>query len=149
MDDATWPTLGRDLAKMLVGAKIGFGSSRRVYEYELDKEIVIKEEGRYGSFQNIMEWEVWQAVKDTKYAKWFAPCITISGNGLLLLQKRVEPLPRAQYPKKIPAFFTDKKYQNFGMLGKQLVCFDYGTLHRYTLTQLAKKMQKADWWDEK
>lgn len=142
-----WPTSARDIHDLFVGEELGRGSSRVVYQTEHDKNAVIKFEEGAKSFQNVLEWEVWHAVKDGPLAKWFAPCLDISSNGIWLIQRKAEIIPHAQYPEKIPTFFTDTKYKNFGVIGKQFVCFDYGSMHVRTLSYLKKTMRKADWWE--
>lgn len=95
-----------------------------------------------------MEWEIWEIVQYTKYAKYFAPCVAISQNGQFLIQKRAEQIPRAQYPKTIPSFFADIKYENFGKIGKNFVCIDYGTMVIRIMNNIIegpKKYRKADW----
>lgn len=145
-----YPTTTRDLAWLFLGKLIGSGLSRTVYEYEQDKTCVIKYEHGEGRWQNILEWEIWNTVKDTKLAKWFAPCIDISPNGHFLIQKRAEKVPKSFFPKEIPALFGDLKYDNFGMIGKQFVCIDYGTVHIPAINKMLtmKKLKKADWWEE-
>lgn len=123
--------------------------TRDVYECLQDKECVIKHEPRGDSFQNVLEWEVWNSVKGTKFAKWFAPCIDISGNGLYLIQKKAEMIPESDYPKKIPHFLTDLKFKNFGKIGKQFVCVDYGTTVCLSISKsLTHETKKAKWWKE-
>jgi len=98
-----------------------------------------------------MEEEVlfeWMMVKDTNIAKWFAPCVAISDCGMFLLQKRIEKIPKNQYPKYIPSFFGDLKYGNFGMLNGQFVCCDYaGFILSSMAHKWSGKLKKADWWD--
>lgn len=140
---------GKELAKLVAGDRIGFGMSREVYEYELDRSLVIKLEMGAKRFQNVKEWEFWEEVSMTPWAKWFAPCVEISPSGLFLIQKRTTPAPKHKFPDKIPAFLSDLKYSNFGLLvekgQERLVCHDYGSL---VLTNgFSKKMKKADWSD--
>ncbi len=148
MNTDGWSTDAKDLHSLVIGDKIAYGSSRHVFESLLDKTTVIKVETRSGYFQNVLEWEVWTTVKGTKYEKWFAPCVAISSNGMILIQKKVEMIQKASYPKKIPSFLADRKYTNYGMLGKQLVCFDYGTIHIKAFEKAEYKMEKAGWWEE-
>lgn len=145
-----YPTSAKELAWLFLGKVIGVGMSRSVYEYTLDKTLVVKYEHGESRWQNIIEYEIWQTVKDTKMAKWFAPCIDISPNGHFMLQKRAEKIPKGFYPKKIPTMFADLKYDNFGMIGKQFVCIDYGTAHIDALNRALKmkKTKKADWWED-
>lgn len=113
---------------MMAGEKIGSGIGRHVFEYLPDKSLVIKFELKCKSFQNVMEWETWQATQFYgPVRKWFAPCVSISDCGTILLQKRTHSRPREKYPGKIPAYLTDTKYSNYGFIGNQLVCHDYGT----------------------
>lgn len=142
-------TVTRDFMELFLGRKLGQGMSRSVYVCRQDEEHVLKIELSAGRFQNVIEWEVWETVKETKYKKWFAPCVAISPCGTILIQKRAEQLPKNQYPKKIPAFFRDIKYQNFGMINKQFVCLDYGTAHIEALNRyLNGKLIKASFWNE-
>lgn len=147
-----YPTGARDLAYLFLGPLIATGMSRTVYAHEQDKTLVIKYEHGNARWQNILEWEIWQCVKDTKAAKWFAPCIDISPNGHFLIQKRAEKLPKHYFPKKVPVMLGDLKYDNFGMIGKQFVCVDYGTAHITALNlslEVKKiKMKKAKWWED-
>lgn len=136
------PVLQRDLFHMLCGAQLGEGVGRIVYEHSFDPTVVIKFESNAGSFQNVIEWETWQRVKNADLAKWFAPCVAISPNGSVLVQKRT--CKPTNYPDKVPSFFTDIKLENFGMLGKQFVAHDYG-LHLLMENGMSTRMKKANW----
>jgi hypothetical protein len=143
------PISAREFADLILGDQIGLGMSRNVYNHKQNPDLVIKHEVGQG-FQNAIEWRVWESVEHTPMAKWFAPCVSISPNGVFLIQKKVKTLPilnKDKYPKEIPAFFSDTKYTNFGMLGKNFVCFDYGTFN-LVRNCFTKKMQKAKWWEE-
>lgn len=143
-----YPTTSRDLAWLFIGHYIGAGVARTVYKHALDPSLVIKYEHGNETFQNILEWEIWNTIKDTKLAKWFAPCVAISPNGHFLIQKKAEMLHKDQFPSHVPALFTDLKYQNFGRIGKQFVCFDYGSAHIHAINKALKlvKLKKTDWW---
>lgn len=132
------------LKDLLIGKKIGSGCYRDVYQCKLDYSLVVKIEKDKGDFHNIREWQIWKEVEYTDNAKWFAPCVSISPDGKVLIQKKVEIGRKKDYPEKIPEFFTDIQVPNFGFIGKQLVCLDYGS------TKIArsfndKKLKKADW----
>ncbi len=150
MDDILGSTtITRDFIGLFLGKKIGAGMSRTVYLCREDTSCVIKIESASKRFQNVLEWEIWETVKHTKLKKWFAPCIAISDCGTVLIQKRANAINKEQYPKKIPAFFGDTKYQNFGMIGKQFVCLDYGTCHIPAINKgLGKQMKKSKFWEE-
>lgn len=140
------PISAREFGDLFLGKRIGKGVSRAVYENRQDKTTIVKHEIGQG-FQNAIEWELWKIVKNTQYAKWFAPCVDISPNGVFLIQKKVEFPARARYPKLMPAFFSDFKYTNYGLLYKQFVCCDYGGLEVLLCTGLTKRTRKAHWWE--
>lgn len=137
----------RELADLFLGEQIGHGIHRTVYEYNLDKSLVVKHASGNG-FGNQIEWEIWEAVKDCpEIAKWFAPCVSISPCGLWLVQKRVEFPDHKEYPDRMPAYFTDFKYRNYGKIGKQFVACDYGQLAVFALNGMTKRMQKPHWFE--
>lgn len=138
--------VARDLWALTTGREVGSGVARRVFAYHPDPSLVLKVEDGAGDFQNVAEWHVWQAVKDTKWAKWFAPVHSISANGALLLMKRTEPAGLSDYPARLPVFMTDIKRSNFGMLDGQLVAHDYGTVPLVMLgTGMSARTRKVEW----
>lgn len=140
--------VGRDFINVFCGGKIGEGMSRVVYKNRLDPTTVIKVERDAGNFQNVVEYMFWQEIQWYKpMAKWYAPVVSISPCGIVLIQKKVEPTSYKDYPKKVPAFFRDIKHENFGMLDGKLVCFDYGT--SLFSKGFSKKLKKADWGSSK
>ena len=137
-----------DLKELLLGKALGIGIHRKVAVYKLDPTLAIKCAIECPNI-NVLEEEVWQTVKETNIAKWFAPCVDISPCGMFLLQKRVEHRPRKEYPKMIPVFFTDTKYSNYGWLNGQFVCCDYAsTISTSMAHKWSGKMKKANWWGE-
>lgn len=150
---ATWKAIAewgnvtrRDAIEMFVGARIGGGMSREVYECSLDKSLVVKIETGYASFQNISEWKIWNALSETKAATWLAPCVSISATGAVMLMKRTEPLQVKQLPKQMPAWLTDFHMANYGMLNGRVVCHDYGTADSVVIgLGASKRMRKPDW----
>ena len=145
MSDNT--AIHRDTFWLMCGNRIGSGMSRVAYTCEFNSDWVIKVEDRAQSFQNVREWEAWQWVKDHPEARWFAPCLHISPNGSVLIQRRtITPRPK-EFMDRMPVFLGDFKRQNYGMLDGKLVCHDYGTnmLMEHGRSQ---KMRKVEWWDE-
>lgn len=133
-----------DLFRLVADKKIGSGIAREVWSMSLNRDFVMKIESGAESFQNVAEWETWQKVKYTAYARWFAPCIKISSCGTILIQKRTSPVLKTMLPAKVPSFFTDLKKENWGMIGNRHVCHDYGI----TLLMekgMTKRMQTAHW----
>ena len=136
-----------DLKDLLLGQDLGIGIHRVVGVYKPDPTLVIKCAIEYPNI-NVLEDEVWMAVKDTSISKWFAPCVAISPCGMFLLQKRAEMRPRSEYPKLVPNFFTDLKYANYGWINGQLVCVDYASMISTSLThKWSGKLKKAFWWE--
>ena len=103
---------------------IGSGVARKVYNSPLFPDCVVKIENTAGSFQNVIEWNTWLNVKDTKRAKWFAPCVAISPCGGILIQKKTQPA--VKFPTRLPKFLGDTKPSNYGMYQGRFVCHDYG-----------------------
>ncbi len=134
----------RELFDFVCGEKLGSGLSREVYEFVFDPSYVVKwQRGTQGSFQNVNEWTIWNAIKEWEWgAKFLAPCKMISPVGSWLLMKKTEPLPKDfVLPTILPEFLTDFKPENFGLLDGNLVCRDYGlTIHNFT-----KKKKRCHW----
>ncbi len=136
-------TISNDLFSLCVGSLVAVGSSRTVFRAS-NPEFVYKFETSAHSFQNMMEWETWQIVKDTKHKKWFAPCSAISDCGTVLAQVYCRDLEINELPEELPAFFADVKRDNFGIYKNQIVCRDYGN-HFLIDRGLTNKMIKAEW----
>jgi hypothetical protein len=147
------PTACKEALRLLCGEHLGGGMSREVYACALMPEYVVKVETDARRFQNVMEWEVWQRVKDTPASRWFAECRWISPSGVVLIMERTRVPGPKDYPSKVPVWFTDLKRQNWGMAksnksGKEfLVCHDYGTSLVIENGTTTKRVKKAEWWD--
>lgn len=136
----------KELFWLIAGDSLGSGMSRSTYQCKINPNWVIKAEEGAGQFQNILEWQTWQEVKETDFAKWFAPCVHISACGSVLVMERTAPPTPAEYPELMPVFLTDFKRPNYGILGGRIVCHDYGT-NRLMVTGMTKRMKKAGWWE--
>lgn len=136
-----------DLFQLLTdrGRLIGSGISRHVYPYGLDPtRLVIKFE-QEENHQNVTEWQIWNRVEHTDLAKWFAPVEAISPCGRILIQRRTMPCQTdRKLPDRVPAFFSDIKIDNWGMLKGKPVCHDYG-FHLMLEKGMTKRMKKAYW----
>ncbi len=128
---------------LLAHNRIGAGVAREVWDSRILIDSVIKVEETSRSFQNIAEWQVWESVKHTEFAKWFAPCEHISPCGTVLVMAKTTPAHK--YPDKMPVFLTDLKHANYGMYKGRLVCHDYG-LHLLHELGMSNRMRKADWY---
>jgi hypothetical protein len=110
------------------GKKLGRGTYRNVYAMKGSPDYVLKIELYQGlrTFANVTEWRNWSDNRLWIWlAQYLAPCLWISEDGKILIQRRVTFKEKKHYPKEIPALFTDTKIQNFGWIGNQFVCCDY------------------------
>jgi hypothetical protein len=134
-----------DAFNLLCHNKLGSGIHRDVFECRIDHKLVVKVETalpwRY--FANVLEMKFWNDNQHcTAIAKWLAPCEYLSPDGLILLQRRCEPLRNSdELPAKLPSFLTDVKKDNYGLLDGRLVCFDYA-LH---IPSPSTRPRKAVW----
>lgn len=135
-------TVATDLLRAFCGEVVGSGVARTVYECTVRPDLVVKVETVSASFQNVMEWELWQKFKDNKsVSKWLAPCELMSPCGTVMVQHRTTPLARDRYPAKLPEFLTDQKWSNYGMIGDRFVCHDYGMIR----ARVQLQMLKTEW----
>ena len=87
------PIIQTDFIKLFCGKCIGNGCYRQVYEHKFDDSLVIKIECADNKvFCNIREWTIWSELPENEMKRYFAPCIDISENGLILIQKRTKPI---------------------------------------------------------
>lgn len=137
----------RELFRTICTKVIGEGSSRETYSSFVLPGHVVKVEDRAASFQNVIEWTVWQNVKTMpSVAKWFAPCDWISPGGSILLMRKTTPVPDGSFPTKLPEFLTDFKPSNYGMYQGNFVCHDYGLLSVGT-NFLSRRLVPVTWSD--
>lgn len=146
MNDHFKTALAQDLLGMVVGRYDGYGTYRAIFDHATDASLIVKVENQSQSFSNVNEWNVWQAVKETKLARWFAPCVDISPRGIVLIARRCKPIPREMLPDKVPAFFTDLKVENWGLYEGRPVCLDYGC-HLMLERGMTTKLRAARWTD--
>lgn len=132
-----------ELARIVLGKKIGEGCYRKVFLNMLDPYTVIKIEEDSRSFCNVKEWEIWQHVEHHASHKFLAACKYISPCGSVMIQERTSPIPMHDLPKKIPSFLkSDLKSENWGWsLKKHPACHDYANARLIDHLRLVK----VDW----
>jgi len=135
-----------DFVSSFCGKLLGCGIGRQVYEFALDHEKVIKIETSAQSFQNTIEWETWRNLKDTPSAKWLAPCHWISSSGIVLVMQKTRPFCPGEEPEQMPAWLSDFKRENYGIIDGKPVCHDYGTNLLLNHGAFTKRMQKPSWY---
>lgn len=115
-----------DALALILGDPLAEGMDRVVFEHRQDPSLVVKIETRDGDlFQNVIEWVTWNDLRETRFAKYLAPCHAISPNGRALVMTRVEPLEEGRQVR-LPSFLTDLKVCNYGLLEGRVVACDYG-----------------------
>lgn len=114
------------------GRVLGAGKSRVVFELRGLPDFVIKIAHRTNAGEhNRDEWAHWKTASEDE-KKWLCPCKAIYDNGIYLVQRRGEPVTKAQVAqalKRAPCWVKnrdDKKHQNFVMLDGRVVFCDYG-----------------------
>lgn len=133
--------------KRLCGNLLGTGLNRDTYELKQAPDKWVVKIQKSDGFDNVKEWILWSEMMYVESLnKWFARSLMMNVPGTFLIQERVDMTrPRKDFPRHIPAFFTDLKYENFGFAGDQLKCVDYGCV---MLTKFLdeKKLRYAKWW---
>lgn len=135
----------KDAFDLLCGKLLGEGIHRKVYACRLRPELVVKveicEDWRY--FANVLEMKFWNDHEHYfKVAQWLSPCEYMSPDGRILLQRRVTPIyDRSALPEKLPAFLSDVKIENFGLLDGRVVCMDYAM----TIPNPSTVLKKVHW----
>lgn len=128
-----------------LGTLMGEGCSRYVFQHPEKKDRVIKiDVGQMLS--NATEFNVWNDIKDIpEVAKWFAPVYECTPDGRVLIMAKADMnRDLAEYPKMIPSFLGDVKWNNFGFIKNQFVCVDYG-INKLYVTGAKVKLVKANW----
>lgn len=137
--------------KTLCGELLGTGCYRDVYVFKQFPDYVIKIERDMstGNFANAMEFRNYINNKDWNLLSgWLASCELINVTGSVLIQERVywDGKRRKDYPKYVPAIFTDLKLKNFGWIGERFVCCDYSFFPVFIIMVGKNKMKYAKWW---
>lgn len=141
MNNATF----EDAFNLLCGKKIGEGIHRDVFECRLRSDLVVKVEAEtdWRYFANVLEMRFWSdAQYCEKISQWLAPCEYLSPDGRILLQRKVRKIADiSELPRQVPAFLTDLKADNFGVLDGRIVCVDYAM----TITSPRTTLKFANW----
>ena len=135
-----------ELFKLLVDKKIGTGVYRTVYSLKFSDTKVIKvANDEQGEVENAREAVLWEDLKQyyPKISKWFAQVYMYSNTGKYLIQEKVIFPDKKKYPKKLPSFFSDTKYSNFGLLNGRWVCVDFGCFN----IRHSDRLKKVNWWE--
>ena len=135
-----------DLILMMLGRKLGSGTYRSVYEYNMNPKLVVKIEPN-STECNITEFLLWDEIRELKgnlawVKDWFAPVHYCSPNGKILIMEKTVKKDKEK-PKKVPHFMSDVKDNNFGWIGNKFVCHDYGFIYKFI--NYNKKLVNVKW----
>ena len=114
--------------------KLGQGSYREVWVHPDDDSLVVKIalfKKPNGLNQNVYEWWLWNRLQELEHedAQWLVPCVAISEDEKVLVQRRAQPMSEnAPVPKGIPRWVQDGTAKNFGWYDGKLRLFDYGVM---------------------
>lgn len=127
-----------DFFDFFCGEFLGEGAFRTVYTYGLNKDWVVKiarvADTGSGRFDNVVEWDIYQNIKcyHPHLLKYLAKPLYLSSCGRVMIMERTTPLEeKDKLPEKIPAFLADIKRDNWGKIGRRVVCHDYGNHNLY------------------
>lgn len=138
-----------DIFNLLCGDEIGEGIGRKVFQHNMDKNLVVKiattQEGVRCNSNEYVLWEEIQGLKgNLAWVKdWFAPVVAISENANILIMKKTQEKEGKKRPTEVPNFFMDVHYGNFGWIGNKFLCHDYGVI--FGFINYSKKFVKIDW----
>lgn len=117
------------IIKKFAGEQLGCGGYRDVYVLKDAPRYVIKIERDMttANFCNACEWRNYINHRGTRIEKYFAPCYGINEAATFLIQGRLTKMSddKKDFPKRIPALFTDTHIGNFGWIKDQFVSCDY------------------------
>jgi hypothetical protein len=109
---------------------IGKGKRRNVYEHPKNPKLVVKVLKRLHKHvdANKLEWEIWNKIKETKHAEHFCPCVDLTQDGHLIMQRCEKAKETDTEGIWVLGFFIwdSNKPFNKGLLNDKLVIIDYG-----------------------
>jgi hypothetical protein len=99
------------------------GTSREVFDVATDQLVIVKRQIIRFPGANIMEWQIWNAVKSTAAGGVFGQCHSISETGQYLIMERLDDITQADWGNvpNVPAWLNDKKPSAFGKDASGLV----------------------------
>ena len=117
---------------IIIGDLIGEGQTRKCHNIVNNEYLIIKNDKNNENNACYREFLFWCLIKDTKYARFFVPCVAISSDGKSLLMKKAITkfninlylddfnYMRTLYPSSISTY-------NCGIYNTSIARFDYVT----------------------
>jgi len=119
------------IAEVLDG-NIGRGSARDIFSYKDEPNWVIKQHRFQPHFSNMIEWIIWNQIKETESLKdIFGECAAMSVSGRYLVMEKLVDLTKVDGPQTLryPSWLTDRKISNFGRSSSGIIKIrDFGQL---------------------
>lgn len=108
--------LDADMQALIAAPPLGRGGARIAHPVTGDPNVVIKEVHLEFPGANFLEWNVWNAVKETALKDTFGECFSISMTGRYMIMERLDDLVPADYPNSptAPSWVDDIMPKNFG-----------------------------------
>jgi hypothetical protein len=133
------------IVRKFCGELLGNGFFRQVYVLRQNPNYVVKvvQPGEMLSFPNVTEWMNYKDYQYTALQQFLAPCVMINDTGTVMIQQRANwaGKKKKDYPKRLPSELSDFKYENYGWIGEQFVCFDYSFLRGYKSRTKTRSIQ--------
>lgn len=132
----------------ICGKLLGKGKTRRVFEHKENSLWVIKVQKKQSKYNNKVEWNFWNAIKDKEFSCLFCPCISLNLEGDLIMMRCEKAKPtiadRMTINLKIRNALGPKpkdvmRQTNFGILDGNLVLIDYGHPQYKRITESIKR----------
>lgn len=123
------PMSDGDIQGILVSPNFNKTGARRVYLVRDDPDVVVKEAKNAWPGTNIMEWQIWSAIKDSDLADSFAECISISESGRYLIMEKLDPITDNDFINvpRLPRWWNDTKQDALAKTKSGFVkVLDYG-----------------------
>jgi hypothetical protein len=92
------------------------GTSREAFDVQGDTSVIVKRQIIRFPGANMMEWVLWNAVKDTELRHVFGECHTISETAQYLIMERLDNITPSDWVSvpSVPVWLNDKKPSAFG-----------------------------------
>lgn len=105
-----------EVEQLIAPLSFARGTSREVFEVPRDRSVVVKKQIIRFPGANIMEWHLWNAIKDTELRQVFGECHAISETAQYLIMERLDNITKSDWASvpNIPLWLNDKKPSVFG-----------------------------------
>jgi hypothetical protein len=126
--------------ELIVEPPLGRGGARVAFPVKDNPSVVIKKVHLRFVGANVIEWIVWNSMKQTTLKQYFGECLSISETGRYLIMERLDDISPADYKAcpTMPNWLNDLKPSNFGKDQSGQI-----RLRDYANVQLGKQLAAA------